>query len=119
MKVAVYRTRSYGPSGVFTMPPGDEAPAHAFIPQVDPQRALSQWTGKGSDLTWEEWAERLQGHLPYFDSWTTEDVPDGITAQRALSVVRQHESDQLLSQLGEEGKLPQGPGTASLASAAP
>lgn len=106
MKVAVYRTRSYGPSGVFTMPPDGEAPAHAFIPQVDSQRALSQWTGKGSDLTWEQWAEELQGHLPYFESWTVEDVPDGVTVQRALSLVRQQESDKLLSGLGEEGPGP-------------
>ena len=98
MKVAVYRTRSFGPSGVFTLPADGTAPAHAFIPQVSPQRALSEWTSKGHGVTWEQWARHLGRHLPYFDSWTVEEVPDGISAVQALSKVREDESTRLLAQ---------------------
>lgn len=98
MKVAVYRTRAFGPSGVFTIPGDGIAPAHAFIPQVNPQRALSEWTSKGHGVTWEEWAENLTRHLPYFDSWTVEDVPDNFTVGQALSRVRENEAGSLLSQ---------------------
>lgn len=97
MKVAVYRTRSFGPSGVFTLPPDGAAPTHAFIGQVSPDRALSEWTSKGHGETWEQWAVHLSRHLPYFDSWTVEDVPDGISANQALSQVRRDESDRLLT----------------------
>jgi hypothetical protein len=100
VKVAVYRTRSFGPSGVFTLPPGGAAPEHAFIPQVSEQRAMSEWTSKGHGVTWEEWARRLAGHLPYFDAWTVEDVPDGMTVGQALSKVREDETDRLLTSQG-------------------
>lgn len=100
MKVAVYRTRSFGPSGVFTLPSDGVAPEHAFIPNVSEQRAMSQWADKGHGVTWEQWARLLAGHLPYFDAWTVEDVPDGMTASQALSKVRESETDGLLAPQG-------------------
>jgi hypothetical protein len=98
MKVAVYRTRAFGPSGVFTIPADGVAPVHAFIHQVSPARALSEWTSKGHGETWQKWAEHLTRKLPYFDSWAVAEVPDGFTVEQALSKVREDETDGLLSQ---------------------
>lgn len=99
MKVAVYRTLQYGPSMVFTLPADGEVPADAAIPNLPAgavHRARSQWAAKGSERGWEDWAQVLAGQLPYFEHWSVEEVPDGMSATQALSQVRQDEAERVM-----------------------
>lgn len=99
MKVAVYYTPQYGPSAVFTIPPDGQAPATAAVGCMtggQAARAMSQWTAKGHGMTWADWAQSLAGSLPYWTSWAMEEVPDGSTAQQALSDVRRQAADRVM-----------------------
>lgn len=102
MKVAVYHTRQYGPSVVFTVPQ-DSLPESASVPHMSEgmkNRAQGQWAAKGHSLSWEQWAEHLSGQLPYFEQWSVEEVPDGLSAAQALSEVRRKESEDLVGAVG-------------------
>lgn len=97
MMVAVYRCQ-YGPAVVYTLPLQGE-PKRAAVPAMTAgqlARAASQFQAKGSAVTWPEWGDILARQLPYFDSWTVEQVPDGTDPQQALNLVRHREGTALL-----------------------
>lgn len=107
MKVAVYHDPRYGPSVVFTLPGKAEVPESASIPQGPFPRATAQFAAKGPGLSWLQWAGVLAKQLPYFESWTVEDVPAGMSAHNALSVVRHQEADRFLG-VGSGEQQPNG-----------
>lgn len=88
MRALVYRNQ-YGPAMALVLPAQENGvPASATIPGGPFPRAMAQIGAKGHGVTWEQWADHLAGSLPYFDSWSVEDVPDGLDPQRVLNVVR-------------------------------
>jgi hypothetical protein len=96
MQVLVYHNQ-LGPAMVYLAPAGNAAPEGASIPGGPFPRAVAQVTSRGHSISWENWCRRLAHSLPYFDSWSVEDVPDGLSAQDVLSVVRSRTSDHLMA----------------------
>ncbi len=92
MKAAVYRN-NVGPVFVALLD-GTDAPESASIPTSDPRPSVFDY--KGSDLTWEEWAQSLADR-PATGNWAVEDVPDGISAHAALVFVRNRDTARALS----------------------
>lgn len=89
MKALVYHNEQ-GPAMVYLPPASDGvAPEAASIPGGPFPRAVTQVTSRGHDVTWERWCQRLAAQLPYFDHWTISEVPDGTSAEDALSLVRE------------------------------
>jgi hypothetical protein len=95
MKVLAY-VNQFGPAQVYLPPAGKAVPESAWIPEGPFPRASVQVASRGTDISWDRWCRRLAAQLPYFDSWSVEDVPDGLTASEALSLVRQRASEQAL-----------------------
>lgn len=95
MDVLVYHNH-LGPVQVWTLP-SSGLPQTAYAPGGPFPRAASQVAAKGSALTWQQWAQELSSSLPYFDAFSTEPVPDGLSAQQALGLVRQRQAGKFLS----------------------
>lgn len=90
VKVACWQDDRFGPAVVVVIQPGSRVtvpPPTASIPQAPPGPAR-QYAAKGSDPTWEQWAEHLTTRAPYGGRWSVEDV-EARTAQQALSMLRQ------------------------------
>lgn len=97
-KALVYHNQ-YGPAQIYFPPSTDSAlPEAASIPGGPFPRASSQVAARGHAIPWDRWAEHLSEQLPYFDSWTVEDVPDGLSPQDALSLVRSRNADNYFSE---------------------
>ena len=97
MMVAVFRNQ-FGPAVVYTLPLQGE-PQHAAVPALAAgqlARAESQFRAKGSAVTWPEWGDILSRQLPYFDSWSVDQVPDGTDPKQALNLVRRREGEAAL-----------------------
>ena len=98
MKVAVWYDERYGPAVLATIPQADdEPPEFATIPYALPAGIRQQYLGKGSQVSWEEWAEHLTERLPHHGQWSVEDVPDGMSPRQALSQVRKTAGDRATS----------------------
>lgn len=97
MRAAVYRN-NLGAAQLYLEPSqagsGDSV---ATLPSGPFDRASAQMAARGGDVDWEDWADQLAGQYPYFDRWTAEDVPDGLTAQQALSHVRERDAESMTS----------------------
>jgi hypothetical protein len=77
MKIAVWHSKA-GPAAAFTLPAKktdhpEAAYAHGIGPQSKPWRSMNS---KGSQPSWEEWAEHLTHQAPYSGWWSVEEVPD-------------------------------------------
>lgn len=95
-EVIVYHDERYGPAQLWTLPPGATAvPRTAYIPQGPFRLAESHLLDKGSGESWRDWADTLAGTLPYQVRYTIETVPDNLTPQAALSLIRERTADQL------------------------
>lgn len=57
---------------------------------------LAQAAAQGSSASFEEHAQRLAASSPYAGSWSLVSVPDGITAQQALYLIRHRKAVQIL-----------------------
>ena len=89
MKVACWQDDRFGPAIVIVIQPGSKVtvpPETASIPQAPPG-PVRQYTGKGTDLTWEQWAQHLTERLPYEGRWSVEDV-EARSARQALALLR-------------------------------
>lgn len=94
--ILVYRNR-YGPAMVFTLPKDAGAdPQWASIQAGPFARAFAILSEKGPSVSWTDWANHLTGALPYFESWTVEDVPGRFDLHRALAYVRRAAAARLL-----------------------
>lgn len=92
MKAAVYRNH-LGAAQLYLDPDKAGGDAEAAVPGGPFARASSQMGARGSAVDWDDWTDQLAAQYPYFDHWTTEDVPDGLTAQQALSLVRSRDAE--------------------------
>lgn len=88
--VIVYHDERYGPAQLWTLPSSPGAtPRTAYIPQGPFSAAQAHVEDKGSEQSWKDWAETLAGTLPYQVRFTVETVPDNLTPQAALSLIRE------------------------------
>lgn len=92
MKIAVWHNQ-HGPAMAFSIPDG-KAPAadagiqHAAIKGRGWPRPFRDLEAKGSDPTWEEWAEHLTRQTPREGWWSVEEVPgDVVGLRKALELV--------------------------------
>lgn len=93
MKALIYHNH-LGPAQLYLKPANDKSdPPCASIPGGPFPRASAGAGSRGREIPWEDWCERLSEQWPYHDSWTHEDVPDGMTPHEALAHVRERESD--------------------------
>lgn len=97
MRAAVWHSPHYGPAFIGLLPKRkDQSPATARLSYHLPPGPLHHLLAKGSDPTWEQWAQHLAEGLPYGGRWTVEDVPDGLDPQHALQHVRETYAGQVL-----------------------
>jgi hypothetical protein len=96
MKVLTYRLPHVGAAQVFQQPGSDHEtlPPTAHVPGGPFPRAMAQAGSQGHQIPWDDWCDRLSEQLPYFDGWSVEDVPDGISPDTALSLIRQRDADK-------------------------
>jgi hypothetical protein len=89
VKALVCHTR-LGPTAVFIPPAKGRPPASAAVPGGEQftRPAIAQVGARGHQATWEDHCHLLEQSPPYAGRWTTEEVPDGLSAQQALSRVR-------------------------------
>ena len=96
-RLLVYRNNQGAAQAYLPPAPPVEPPQAAAIPGGPFPRASEQAGARGTDVSWDDWAQQLTEQLPYFDSWTLEDVPDDLTAAEALSLVRKRDAESLVS----------------------
>lgn len=97
MKVLVCSTR-LGPTAVFVPPAPGTVPAAAAVPGADRvvRPAFAQAAARGHAASWDEHCAALHASPPYAGRWSTETVPDGLSAAQALSRVRRDAASRAL-----------------------
>jgi hypothetical protein len=98
MKALVYESQ-LGPTVVFLPPARGKAPDSAAIP-ADPAitgHAYAQVGSQGTKTTWQQHVKLLEQLPPYAGRWYEIDVPDGSTAQYALTLARHEAASGALS----------------------
>lgn len=101
MKALVYESR-LGPTVVFLPPARGKAPDSAAIP-ADPAvtgHAYAQMASQGNRTTWKQHVKLLGQLPPYAGRWYEIDVPDGSTAQYALTLARHQSAEESLTAAG-------------------
>jgi hypothetical protein len=95
-KALVYRNHR-GAAQLYYEPKADGVqPESATIPGGPFPRASEGVAARGNKIPWKDWADHLSEQLPYFDSWSHEDVPDGLAPNQALALVRQRDAARFL-----------------------
>jgi hypothetical protein len=91
MNVLVFRNR-HGAAAVWLLPDGDDqdAPESAVLPTEFPDYRTQNMDSKGSEQSWQDWAEYLASQ-PLLGNWSVQELPDGMDADQALAVVRRQD----------------------------
>jgi hypothetical protein len=103
VKAAVWHSPHHGPAFIGLLPKGKDQIPETYRYTHIPPGPMRQLLAKGSDPTWQQWGQHLAEGLPYGGRWTVEDVPDGVTARRALEHVREKYIGQALDSGQDKG----------------